>query len=92
MTWNELKKKVVEAYNRRQLKSDVRYRALDKIGDFLKKKYPDVIENATSLLNINRDDIKEDYRKSKPTGKISGAESSAFNEIYNQLNIALQQK
>lgn len=33
MTWNELKKKVVEEYNRRQLKSDVRYRALDKIGD-----------------------------------------------------------
>ena len=87
MEWNELKKRVVDEYNRRQLKSDVRYMALDKISDYLKAYHKDAITNVSALMNIDRDDLKEAYRNHKPSKKLSGAESSAINEIYNQLRM-----
>lgn len=87
MEWNELKKRVAAEYDRRQLKSDARYRALDKIGDYLKACHKDVVTNISALMNIDRDDLKEEYRNHKPNKKISDAEISAFNEIYNQLRM-----
>lgn len=84
---SELKKRVADEYDRRQQKSDVRYRALDKIGDYLKASRKDVVTNVSALMNIDRDDLKEAYRNRKPSRKLSDAESSAFNEIYNQLRM-----
>lgn len=37
MKWIELKKLVTEEYDRRNLASDVRYRSLDRIEDFLRQ-------------------------------------------------------
>ena len=87
MEWNELKKRVADEYGRRQLKSDVRYRALDKIGDYLKACHKNVITDVSALMNIDRDALKEAYRNHKPSKKLSGAESSAINEVYNQLRM-----
>ena len=87
MEWNELKKRIADEYDRRQLKSDVRYRALDNIVDYLKAYHKDVITNVSALMSIDRNELKEAYRNHKPSKKLSGAESSAFNEIYNQLRM-----
>ena len=38
MKWNELKELVIAEYDRRNLKSNVRYRALDKVDAFIKRK------------------------------------------------------
>ena len=45
MKWNELKKRIIDEYNRRNLKSKARYRALNKIEDFLKKQYPNILDD-----------------------------------------------
>ena len=57
-----MKKKVAAEYDRRQLKSDVRYRALDNIGDYLKACHKDIVANVIALISIDRDDFKEAYR------------------------------
>ena len=87
MEWNDLKKRDADEYDRRQLTSDVRYRALDNIGDYLKACHKDIVVNVIALISIDRDDFKEAYCNHKPSKKLSGAESSAINEIYNQLRM-----
>ena len=87
MEWNDLKKRVADEYDRRQLKSDVRYRALDNIGDYLKACHKDIVVNVIALISVDRDNFKEAYCNHKPSKKLSGAESSSINEIYNQLRM-----
>lgn len=68
-----------EEFDRRNLKSDVRYRALEKIVDFLSRKYG----NELICFQIGKDTLKNEYEKDK--GKpLNCAESSAFNELFNQ--------
>lgn len=79
MDIHTLKELVVKEYDNRHLKSDVRYKALDKIIDFLKKNYG----SSTNCFSIEKQKLKHEYERYK--GKdLSGAESSAFNELYNQ--------
>lgn len=85
MTWNELKKRIFAEYDSRKLKSTARYNAIDKIENFIQQHYPQAIEEVKEIMTINKQQLKEQYTKQK--GKnISGAESSAINEIYKQLS------
>lgn len=80
-TWSNLRKKVVEEYDRRNLKSDVRYKALDKIISSLSQIYG---EN-TDCLSKEKQLLKDEYAQNK--GKdINDAEKSAFNELIKQFN------
>ena len=85
MTLNELKQKVSAEYDRRNLKSRVRYHALDKVIAFLGKKYPNATTDVNSALPKDKSKVKAAYIKYKGN-EINGAENSVINEIYNQLN------
>lgn len=85
MKWNELKELVIAEYDRRNLKSNVRYRALDKVDAFIKEKRPEMMSDVHASFPSDKDTLKKAYEAYK--GKqINSAESSAINEIYNQLN------
>ena len=83
MTIEQLKTLVIEELDSRNLKSRVRYSALDKIIPFIKRLYGvEVIS-----LPKSKEELKVAYEKDKGSA-ISGAESSVINELYNQLSNA----
>jgi hypothetical protein len=85
MKWYELKKQTTEYYNQRGLADPrIRIRQLDKIESVIKKYYPSFIERIEDLLTVPKEELKEKY-KTWNNGVLSGAASSAINEIYNQL-------
>ena len=86
MNWNELKKLIVAEYDSRNLKSNVRYNAIDKIEDFIRQYYPQVIKDVKELEHIDKKDLKMQYEQKWKRTRINGAESSVINEIYNQLS------
>ncbi len=80
MTIEQLKALVEEELNSRNLKSRVRFSALNKVTPFIKKQYG----VDASSLPASKDELKDAYEKYK--GKIlNSAESSVINELYNQL-------
>lgn len=84
MKWTELKKLVTEEYDRRNLASNVRYRSLDRIEEFIKTS-SEVTNSVEMLLQVDKKVVKEAYRQFREKENISGADSSCINEIYNQL-------
>lgn len=80
MSLDELKQRVIEEYDSRNLKSPVRYNQLEHIVDFLKNQYG----NNVDCLSQGKDMLKEEYRRYRGKENLSGADKSAFNEIYNQ--------
>ena len=80
-TLQTLQNNVKEEYDSRNLKSNARYNALDKIIDFIKTKY----KGDSSILQCPKKEFKSLYESYK--GKeLNSAESSAINELYNQYN------
>lgn len=84
MKWEELKKQVAAEYDRRNLASNVRYRSLDRIEAYIKTSLK-VMDSIESLLQIDKKRFKEEYRLFRGVTKLSGADNSCINEIYNQL-------
>lgn len=80
MTTKDLFDFVIDELNSRNLKDKSRrLNALKQIKDFVKERYNDDV----SCFRQNKNDFKDEYEKYK--GKsLSGAESSAINELYNQ--------
>ena len=74
MTIEQLKALVEEKLNSRNLKSRVRFSALNKVIPFIKNQYG----VDTSSLPASKDELKA-------ACAINGAESSVINELYNQL-------
>lgn len=85
MKWEELKKLVISEYDKRNLASDVRYRSLDRIEAFIKTS-PKAMNSIELLLQVDKKIIKDSYRDFRGVERLSGAESSCINEIYNHLN------
>lgn len=84
MNLNELKQKVKAEYDSRNLKSNARYNALDKIMTFCEGvMISHNISDIEQLLPSDKVDMKTAYAEYKG-GKINDAESSVINEIYNQ--------
>ena len=80
MAIEQLKALVEEELNSRNLKSRVRFSALNKVIPFIKNQYG----VDASSPPASKDELKDAYEKYK--GKIlNGAESSVINELYNQL-------
>lgn len=61
MKWTELKKLVTEEYDRRNLASNVRYRSLDRIEEFIKTS-SEVTNSVEMLLQVDKNVLKEAYR------------------------------
>ncbi len=80
MSLDELQQMVVTVYDGRDLGSSVRYNQLEHIIDYLKKRYG----NSVDCLSKGKETLKEEYRKYRQKEDLSGAEKSAFNEMYNQ--------
>lgn len=55
MKWNELKELVIAEYDRRNLKSNVRYRALDKVDAFIKEKRPEMMSDVHASFPSDKD-------------------------------------
>lgn len=85
MKWEELKKLVISEYDKRNLASDVRYRSLDRIEAFIKTS-PKAMNSIELLLQVDKKIIKDSYRDFRGVERLSSAESSCINEIYNHLN------
>ena len=83
MTWKELKKTIIAEYDSRNLKSRVRYNAIERIEIFIE--HAQAIKEVKKLMVVDKQCLKKQYVEQK--GKsISGAESSVIDEIYNQLS------
>lgn len=84
MTLEEIAIKVRKELDRRNLKSNARYRALDKIVSYIR----DFHNGSISVLQTPKSEFKHQYENYKiGIGQaFSGAENSAINEIYNQLD------
>lgn len=78
-TLEELHESVVREYDSRHLVSDVRYKALDKVINFIKDKF----DGDISCLELDKSAFKSMYATYKGK-KINSAESSSINELYNQ--------
>lgn len=82
MDFEKLKTLVCDEYDKRELESNVRYKALDKVIAFCKEK-------GYTSLPADKEAFKNDYEnyKNGKGEKFSSAESSAINEFYNQYNM-----
>ncbi len=79
MDFEKLKTLVCDEYDKRELESNVRYKALDKVIAFCKEK-------GYTSLPADKEAFKNDYENCKGK-KLNSAESSAINEFYNQYNM-----
>lgn len=86
MTFSSIKKQVIEEYDRRNLVSGQRYRALDKLDDILKTELPDLWSNI-SLFPDDKKFMKLIFAKFL-NKELNCGEDSMINEIYNQINKA----
>lgn len=89
MQFKEIKKLVIAEYDKRQLSSDVRYRALDDFELMLKVYGPEFLEDVSNFP-VQKEFMKriyEQYRNNQGL-KMSQGASSMINEVYNQLNYA----
>ncbi|MDE5886861.1 MAG: hypothetical protein K2J48_09770 [Muribaculaceae bacterium] len=86
MNFAEIKKLVIAEYDQRDLKSDVRYKALDDFEDFLKKKEMLELWNDVSKFPRDKNQMKLVYRRYLDKETLSGAESSMINEVYAQID------
>lgn len=84
MNLRELNEKIKIEYDCRELKSDVRYKALNKVIAFLKERYKDATKDVKASLPKEKESLKAAYTEYSGK-KINSAESSVINEIYNQL-------
>lgn len=84
MTLEEIAIKVRKELDRRNLKSNARYRALDKIVSYIR----DFHNGSITVLQTPKSEFKHQYENYKICigQAFSGAENSAINEIYNQLD------
>ena len=89
MTFSEIKKQVIAEYDRRQLLSKVRYRALDDFENMLKRSCAELLYDVSKFPHEKEmmKKVYEEYRKSQGL-KMSAGASSMINEIYNQLDKA----
>ena len=62
MKWTELKKLVTEEYDRRNLASNVRYRSLDRIEEFIKSNYDKLSKFFLGSLLLEMERMKCEYQ------------------------------
>lgn len=89
MEFKEIKKLVIAEYDRRDLKSDVRYDALDDFELMLKCYCKEILSDVSKFPKHKQQmkTLYEIYRQ-KQGLKMSQGASSMINEVYNQLDIA----
>ena len=85
MTWTELKKIIIAEYDSRNLKSRVRYNAIERIEILIEQHHAPAIKEVKKLMVVDKQCLKKQYVEQKEKS-ISGAESSVIDEIYNQLS------
>ena len=86
MNFAEIKKLVVAEYDQRELKSNVRYKALNNFDEFLKKKEMLELWNDVSKFPRDKKQMKFVYCRYLDKETLSGAESSMINEVYAQID------
>lgn len=85
MKWEELKKLVIAEYDRRNLATNRRNSSINRIEKYLKSNLQ-AMDPIKLLLQADKEIKKKKYKDFLGVNKLNGADSSCFNEIYNQLN------
>lgn len=83
---------VIKAYDSRNLKSSTRYYALNDFEGFLERKHPEFFEDISKFPS--KEGMKKNYQidRNERSLKSNQAQSSMVNEVYNQLNLILNEK
>lgn len=89
MKFSEIKKQVIEEYDRRHLAVRVRYKALDDFENMLKKLYPELLSDVSNFP-IQKEIMRAVYEEylNNQGKKLSDGALSMINEVYNQLHKA----
>lgn len=83
MTWNEIKRYIINDLNNRDLaKPSIRINALERLEGIMKSHFKEILADPSLLKKIDKNVFKDRLAKYKPNGALSGAESSIVNEIY----------
>lgn len=69
MTWKELKKTIIAEYNSRNLKSRVRYNAIERIEIFIEQHHAQAIKEVKELMVVDKQCLKKNMPNKK--GKVS---------------------
>lgn len=81
--WPKIKRCIQEdLLNRNLAKPSIRLNALNRIENLLNVHFSEIISNPVQLLEISKTDFKIKLEKYK---KLSGAESSVINNIYDYI-------
>ena len=69
MTWKELKKTIIAEYDSRNLKSRVRYNAIERIEIFIEQHHAQAIKEVKELMVIDKQCLKNNILNKK--GEVS---------------------
>lgn len=69
MTWTELKKIIIAEYDSRNLKSRVRYNAIERIEIFIEQHHAQAIKEVKKLMVVDKQCLKNNMSNKK--GKVS---------------------
>lgn len=87
MNWEQLKSKVRNLLISRNLSDpNIRLNALKNLDYLFSKRYPEIINNPSLLLNHKKNDLKDELAKLKSNKKLNSAESSVINNLYQILS------
>jgi hypothetical protein len=83
MTWNEIKRSIINDLNNRGLANpSIRINALERLEAIMKPHFKEILADPSLLKEIDKNAFKDRLAKYKTNGTLSGAESSVVNEIY----------
>lgn len=87
MNFLELKNKVIKEYDRRELKSNCRYKALDEFEQFLEENNVEWLHDVSLFPKEKQDTVESftQYLKIRKNKKLNAGARSMINELYNQL-------
>ena len=81
MTWKELKKTIIAEYDSRNLKSRVRYNAIERIEIFIEQHHAQAIKEVKKLMVVDKQCLKKQYSK-KPTKKTKIIENRNIRQFF----------
>ena len=86
MTWNEIKRSIINDLNNRGLANpNIRINALERLEGIMKSHFKEILADPSLLKKIDKNVFKDRLAKYKTNGTLNGAESSVVNEIYYRL-------
>ena len=81
MNWDEIVNSIRAELKSRNLKSVQRFNELDELDSLMRRYFPNIVANPTSLLERDKDEFKKKIARVM-NKKLNDAESSIINNFY----------